>query len=70
MSVPHVRARTAIKPYPNKGARQLHSRTSMFYTAYGVTPAQCMRLTGVGSQYILVTSTPTANPSTVRRPTG
>jgi hypothetical protein len=41
-----------VKLYPNKGARQLHSRTSMFYMAYGVTPAQCMRLIGVGSQYI------------------
>jgi hypothetical protein len=42
-----------IKPYPNKGARQLHSRTSMFYTATGITPAMCMRLTGVGSQYLI-----------------
>jgi hypothetical protein len=42
-----------IKPYPNKGARQLHSRTSMFYTATCITPAMCMRLTGVGSQYLV-----------------
>ncbi|TRW45690.1 DUF1254 domain-containing protein [Georgenia yuyongxinii] len=42
-----------IKPYPNKGARQLHSRTSFFYTATGITPAMCMRLTGVGSQYLI-----------------
>jgi hypothetical protein len=42
-----------IKPYPNKGARQLHSRTSMFYTATAITPAMCMRLTGVGSQYLI-----------------
>jgi hypothetical protein len=40
-----------IKPYPNKGARRLHSRTSFFYAATGITPAMCMRLTGVGSQY-------------------
>jgi hypothetical protein len=42
-----------IKPYPNKGARRLHSRTSFFYTATGITPAMCMRLTGVGSQYLI-----------------
>jgi len=42
-----------LKPYPNKGARQLHSRTSMFYTATAITPAMCMRLTGVGSQYLV-----------------
>ena len=42
-----------VKPYPNKGARRLHSRTSMFYTATAITPAMCMRLTGVGSQYLV-----------------
>ncbi|HVD87944.1 MAG TPA: DUF1214 domain-containing protein, partial [Jatrophihabitantaceae bacterium] len=42
-----------VQAYPNKGARQLHSRTSMFYTATGITPAMCMRLTGVGSQYLV-----------------
>jgi hypothetical protein len=42
-----------IKLSPNKGARQLHSRTSMFYTATAITPAMCMRLTGVGSQYLI-----------------
>jgi hypothetical protein len=42
-----------VQPFPNKGTRQLHSRTSMFYTATGITPAMCMRLTGVGSQYLI-----------------
>ena len=42
-----------VQPFPNKGARQLHSRTSMFYTATAITPAMCMRLTGVGSQYLV-----------------
>jgi hypothetical protein len=42
-----------IKPFPNKGARQLHSRTAFLYTATGITPAMCMRLTGVGSQYLI-----------------
>ena len=42
-----------LQPFPNKGARQLHSRTSFFYTATGITPAMCMRLTNVGSQYLI-----------------
>jgi hypothetical protein len=42
-----------VRPYPNQGARRLHSRTSMFYTATCITPAMCMRLTGVGSQYLI-----------------
>jgi hypothetical protein len=42
-----------VEPYPNRGARRLHSRTSMFYTATGVTPAMCMRLPNVGSQYLV-----------------
>jgi hypothetical protein len=42
-----------VQPYPNKGARRLHSRTSMFYTATCITPAMCMRLSGVGSQYLI-----------------
>jgi hypothetical protein len=51
-----------VKPYPNKGARQLHSRTSMFYVATGVTPAMCMRLTGVGSQYLISSIDPNGEP--------
>ncbi|MEK6246632.1 MAG: DUF1254 domain-containing protein, partial [Planctomycetales bacterium] len=42
-----------VQPSPNQGARRLHSRTSMFYTATGITPAMCMRLTNVGSQYLI-----------------
>ena len=51
-----------IKPYPNKGARQLHSRTSMFYTATAITPAMCMRLTNVGSQYLIANVDPDGEP--------
>ncbi|QMW65288.1 DUF1254 domain-containing protein [Mumia sp. ZJ1417] len=51
-----------VKPFPNKGARQLHSRTSMFYTATGITPAMCMRLTGVGSQYLVSNVGPDGEP--------
>ena len=42
-----------IEPFPATGARKLHSRTSFLYAATGVTPAMCMRLTGIGSQYLM-----------------
>jgi hypothetical protein len=42
-----------IKPFPATGIRKLHSRTAFLYAATGVTPAMCMRLTGVGSQYLM-----------------
>ncbi|BBC28950.1 hypothetical protein SGFS_002410 [Streptomyces graminofaciens] len=35
--------------------RALDSRTAFFYIATGDSPAMCMRLTGVGSQYLIVT---------------
>ena len=35
------------------GARKLEARNSFFYLATGITPAMCMYLTGVGSQYLL-----------------
>jgi hypothetical protein len=38
--------------FPSDGARKLNSRTNFFYMATGITPAMCMRLTGIGSQYI------------------
>ncbi len=39
-------------PAPSDGARKLNSATNFFYMATGITPAMCMRLTGIGSQYI------------------
>jgi len=41
-----------VKPFPSDGARKLNSRTWFFYLATGATPAMCMRLENVGSQYI------------------
>ncbi len=49
---PHI-TKEGVRPAPNSGARKLHSRTSFFYTATGITPAMCMLLTGVGSQYLI-----------------
>jgi hypothetical protein len=42
-----------IVPFPATGSRKLHSRTTFFYGYTGITPAMCMRLTGVGSQYLV-----------------
>ena len=53
LNPPPMITKEGVKPFPNSGARKLHSRTSMFYTATGITPAMCMRLTGVGSQYLI-----------------
>ena len=42
-----------IKVNPATGVRKLHSRTSFIYAATVVSPAMCMRLTGIGSQYLM-----------------
>jgi hypothetical protein len=44
-----------VVPSPSDGARKINARTSFFYYAAGVTPAMCMYLTGIGSQYLAVT---------------
>jgi hypothetical protein len=51
-----------IKPLPATGIRKLHSRTSFLYVATGITPAMCMRLTGVGSQYLMSVKDAEGNP--------
>jgi hypothetical protein len=55
LNPPPMITKDGVKPSPNSGARKLHSRTSFFYTATGITPAMCMLLTGVGSQYLIAT---------------
>ncbi|MEK8226733.1 DUF1214 domain-containing protein [Oerskovia sp. M15] len=42
----------------------------MFYTATVITPAMCMRLTGVGSQYLISNVDTSGAPSTGPRSTG
>ncbi len=51
-----------IKPFPATGVRKLHSRTSFLYAATGVSPAMCMRLTGIGSQYLMAVRDVDGNP--------
>jgi hypothetical protein len=50
---PPLVTKGGIEPLPATGARTLNARTSFFYAYTGITPAMCMRLTGVGSQYIV-----------------
>ena len=52
---PPLVTKEGIRPNPATGARKLHSRTAFFYGYTGITPAMCMRLTGVGSQYLIAT---------------
>jgi hypothetical protein len=42
-----------IQPLPPTGARTLHARTAFFYGYTGITPAMCMRVPNLGSQYLI-----------------
>jgi hypothetical protein len=59
---PPVVTPTGVAPFPDPGARHLHAQASFFYLATGVTPAMCMRLPGVGSQYLATTADADGNP--------
>ena len=50
---PEIGEKGEVIPYESDGARKLAARTSFFYLATGITPAMCMRLTGIGSQYLV-----------------
>jgi hypothetical protein len=50
---PPLVTKEGIEPLPRTGARTQNARTSFFYAYTGITPAMCMRLTGVGSQYVV-----------------
>jgi hypothetical protein len=45
--------RDGAKPFAPTGYRTLDARTNFFYGVTGITPAMAMRLTGIGSQYLL-----------------
>ena len=49
---PQITANGAV-PTPSDGARKLNARIAFFYPYTGITPAMCMRLPGIGSQYLL-----------------
>jgi hypothetical protein len=50
--IPEI-TRDGVKPYPPTGYRTLDARTYFFYGVTGITPGMAMRLTGIGSQYLL-----------------
>jgi len=50
---PPAVTKKGIKPYPPTGYRHLDGRFGFFYWATGITPAMCMRLTDIGSQYLV-----------------
>ncbi len=50
---PEIGKNGELIPYTYTGARRLAARSSFFYLATGTTPAMCMRLTGIGSQYLV-----------------
>jgi hypothetical protein len=50
---PPMVTQEGIKPFPATGARTLDSRTAFFYSYTGVSPGMIMRLTGLGSQYLI-----------------
>jgi hypothetical protein len=45
--------KNGVELYPSDGARKINSRIAMFYPYTFITPAMCMRLTGIGSQYLI-----------------
>ncbi len=49
---PPLVTREGVKPLPDRGAKLLNPRASFFYLATGVTPAMCMNLPRIGSQYV------------------
>jgi hypothetical protein len=42
-----------VRPFPPTGYRTMDARTNFFYGITGITPAMAMRLTGIGSQYLI-----------------
>ncbi|WP_231734099.1 DUF1254 domain-containing protein [Calycomorphotria hydatis] len=50
--IPEI-TKEGVKPFPPTGYRTMDARTSFFYGVTGITPAMAMRLTGIGSQYLL-----------------
>ncbi|MET0842838.1 MAG: DUF1254 domain-containing protein, partial [Mycetocola sp.] len=49
---PHITREGVVVPSETNGARKLNARIAFFYPYTGITPAMCMRLTGIGSQYL------------------
>jgi hypothetical protein len=55
LTPPPLITANGVEQSPSDGARKLNARIAFFYAYTGVTPAMCMRLTGIGSQYVFAT---------------
>lgn len=50
-----MRIPEGVKLSPPTGYRTLNERSAFFYGITGITPAMAMRMTGIGSQYLIAT---------------
>jgi hypothetical protein len=50
-----VRKPEKVKTFPATGYRMLDARTFFYYGIYGISPAEIMLLSGIGSQYLFAT---------------
>lgn len=50
--IPEI-TKQGVKLIPPTGYRTMDARTTFFYGVTGITPAMAMRLTGIGSQYLM-----------------
>ena len=50
-----VRKPTGVRTFPPTGYRMLDARTCFYYGVMAISPAECMRLSGIGSQYLVAT---------------
>jgi hypothetical protein len=53
MNPPPLISILGAKPAPSTGGRTLNARLAYFYTTVGVSPTRCMRVPGMGMQYIV-----------------
>jgi hypothetical protein len=52
LNPPPLVTKEGVQPFQTDGARKVNARASFFYAATGITPAMCMRLPNIGSQYL------------------
>ena len=50
-----LRTPTGVQTFPATGYRMLDARTNFYYGVMAISPAEAMRLSGIGSQYLLAT---------------
>jgi hypothetical protein len=66
---PQITAKGVVAA-PSDSARKLNARIAFFYPYTAITPAMCMYVTGIGSQYLVTMRGAEASTSTVTATTG